>query len=390
METSRSQVLPAHVLIDARPLNGVRNGLARFVEQMVQAWPDVSRARVTLISNRPIQVAPEFPASIAMHVDAAIWRRCPGSLWFNLRAALLARRLGATHVLGTQHVLPLLGLRGVHRGVIVHDLVFRKFPRTMLWSDRLLSQVLVPLSLTSADSIFCVSESTRRDLLAEFAVDSRITQTAYPGGTFDSVASGRSDRAGAAVRLLVVGSIEPRKNLAKFMRVFRILRLRGCPVELDLVSGMSWGRSISSELWHAMEADPCVRMHRGVDDERLKGLYSEADFLVFPSLYEGFGLPMLEAVDKCGVIANDIPVFREIAAHLDGVVLLDFAAEDERIATDLAAALMRKSTAHFRDQRDRELFSWRHCAAVIAAGMGLGESAPGLGAAAPGEQGGAW
>ncbi|MDZ4073466.1 MAG: glycosyltransferase family 1 protein [Hylemonella sp.] len=379
---SQPQVAPAHVLIDARPLNGQRNGLARFVEQMVREWPMVSGAKVTLISHRPIQVTQALPASLAIHVDGGIWRRCPGSLWFNLRAGVLARRLGATHVLGTQHVLPLFGLRGVHRGVIVHDLVFRKFPNTMLWSDRLLSWLFVPLSLKAADSVFCVSESTRQDLLREFAVDPHLTRTAYPGGTFDALASPRVAPLGATVRLLVVGSIEPRKNLAQFFRVFRILRRQGHALELDIVSGMDWGGAIAPELWRAMESDPLVRVHRAVDDERLQRLYEAADCLVFPSLYEGFGLPMLEAVGKCAVIANDIPVFREIAAHLEGVILIDFEAQEEKVAVDLAAVLARRSVARFRTEPDRELFSWRNCARVIAAGMGLG--APSDGAAGQG------
>lgn len=378
MRTSQSQTVPEHVLIDARPLNGLRNGLARFVEQMVREWPSVSRAKVTLISNRPVKPTQELPASVAIHIDGGIWRRCPGSLWFNLRAAAIAQRLGATHVLGTQHVLPLFGLRGVHRGVIVHDLVFRKFPQTMLWSDRMLSWLFVPLSLRVADSIFCVSDSTRRDLLTEFGVDPRIMRTAYPGSTFDAAALEPAGPADSTVRLLVVGSIEPRKNLAKFFRVFRLLREQGHALELDIVSGMDWGRAITPGLWRAMGADPLVRVHRGVGDERLQRLYRAADFLVFPSLYEGFGLPILEAVDKCAVIANDIPVFHEIAAHLDGVVLMDFEASDDQVAADLVRALVDKSVTRFRGGADRALFSWRSCAGVIAAGMGLG--APNLGA----------
>ncbi len=372
MGPPQSQTVPEHVLIDARPLNGLRNGLARFVEQMVREWPSVSRAQVTLISNRSIKPAQDLPESVAIHIDAGIWRRCPGSLWFNLRAATIAQRLGATHVLGTQHVLPLFGLRGVHRGVIVHDLVFRKFPQTMLWSDRLLSWLFVPLSLRVADSIFCVSQSTRHDLLTEFGVDPRITRTAYPGATFDAAGLEPAGQAGPTVRLLVVGSIEPRKNLAKFFRAFRLLREQGYALELDIVSGMDWGGAIAPELWRAMESDSLVRLHRGVDDARLQGLYRAADFLVFPSLYEGFGLPILEAVDKCAVVANDIPVFREIAAHLDGVALMAFEALDEQVAADLVRVLARKSVTRFRASMDRELFSWRNCAGVIASGMGLG------------------
>lgn len=361
-----------HVLVDARPLNGSHNGLARFVEQMIREWPNVSQAKVTLVSNRPIVTAQPLPAEIGVYVDHSLWRRIPGSIWLNLRAGAITKRLQGTHFLGTQHVLPLLGVKKIRRSVIVHDLVFRKFPQTMLWSNRVLSTLLVPRSITTADAIFCVSNTTRNDLLTEFAIENGHVQVAYPGGTFDTTDTTKVTQTNAVIKLLVVGSIEPRKNLAKFLRAFLlILQTKSVPVELDIVSGGGWGDALPMELRTAIEAEPRIRIHQRVDDERLRSLYRNADFLVFPSIYEGFGLPMLEAVGKCAVIANDIPIFREIAAHLEGVSFVDFGSTDETVAQELAQSLTPMPAARFRKKEDFELFSWHRCAQVISTGMKL-------------------
>lgn len=361
-----------HVLVDARPLNGSHNGVARFVEQMIREWPNVSQAKVTLVSNRPIVTTQPLPAEIGVYVDHTLWRRIPGSIWLNLRAGAITKRLQGTHFLGTQHVLPLLGVKKIRRSVIVHDLVFRKFPQTMQWSNRVLSTLLVPRSITTADSIFCVSDTTRHDLLAEFAIQKDHVQVAYPGGTFDTTDTPKDIQTNAVIKLLVVGSIEPRKNLAKLLHSYLLLlKTKNVSVELDIVSGGGWGDALSMELRTSIETEPRIRIHRKVDDECLRSLYRNANFLVFPSIYEGFGLPMLEAVGKCAVIANDIPVFREIAAHLEGVRFVDFGSTDETVAQELTQSLSPMPAARFRNKEDFELFSWHRCAQIISTEMKL-------------------
>lgn len=361
----------SHLLVDARPLDGTRNGLARFVENLVLELPNVTQARISLISNRAIVTVHPLPSAVDVFVDGGVWGRVPGSIWLNLRAKAIAKRLGATHILGTQHVLPVFGLKNQRRAVIVHDLVFRRFPETMLWSNRLFSNLLIPRSLRVADSIFCISETTRSDLQEEFGIPCDTVRVVYPGMTFDGGA-GKVLNSETSVRLLVVGSMEPRKNFAKFFRAFLILRSKGLAIGLDVVSGGGWGNVLSQDLRLSLEADPLVCFHLRANDERLCELYARADFLIFPSLYEGFGLPMLEAIGRCGIIANDIPVFREISGHLEGVGFVDFCSEEQVVAEKMVANLLGpKMVARFRSSADRELFSWRRCAQTISSGMGL-------------------
>lgn len=374
MNARTNGTLP-HLLIDGRPLTGVRNGVTRVLEQLLKVWPDVPRFRTTLISNRPISSNAVLPAAVDCYVDDGMWSRVPGSIWMSLRTNAIARQLGATHFLGTQHVLPIWGARQLRTGLIVHDLVFDKFPETMQTSNRLMSQYFAPRSIRMANKIFCVSETTRSDLerfLGRPLPHARVT---YPGVTQQSLAcsdilleKGKGD---APLRLLVVGSMEPRKNVAQFLRVFLQLCKIRPGIRLDIVSGDGWGSALEGQLHNEVMSHPQIAIHQRISDAALDKLYREVDFLVFPSIYEGFGLPILEAVGKCGVIANDIPVFRELASKITGVRLIDLSQDERLSARALNETLQRGTPAHFVSADVEQMFQWNTCARRILAGMEL-------------------
>ncbi|WP_431265245.1 glycosyltransferase family 4 protein [Roseateles chitinivorans] len=318
-----------HLLVDARPLNGARNGITRFVEQLIATWPATGAFQTTLISNKPILSNAALPAGIRCLHDTHASSRLPGTLWMTLRVPALARRLGATHFLGTQHVLPLWRTGGLEQGVIVHDLVFELFPDTMARTNRLLTGFFAPRSIRRANHQFCVSRTTRDDMVSELGITPARATVCYPGRTPDL---GGADTARAvppapgSLSLLVVGSMEPRKNVPRFLQAFLIAAEHDTRLTLDLVSGDAWGDVLGDAVWTKIRQHPRIRIHQRISDEALRALYDAADYLIFPSLYEGFGLPILEAVGHCAVIANDIPVFRELADAIDGVHLMDFQA----------------------------------------------------------------
>jgi glycosyltransferase involved in cell wall biosynthesis len=364
-----------HLLVDARPLNGARNGITRFVEQLVAAWPDAPGFRTTLLSNRPVRSNATLPDGIACLHDEHPLSRLPGTLWMTLRVPALARRLGATHFLGTQHVLPLWRTGQLTQGLIVHDLVFELFPGTMARSNRMLTGFFAPRSIRRADRIFCVSETTRADLHTHFGDTTAGALVCYPGRTvmpgdgaaIPSSAGPATDR-DAGIGLLVVGSMEPRKNVARFLEAFLLAADQTHRLRLDLVSGDAWGDVLGETAWARVRQHPRIRIHQRIADEALRGLYDAADYLVFPSLYEGFGLPILEAVGHCAVIANDIPVFREIAGRMDGVRLMDLQAEPPAIAAHLAS-LAELDPPEPAD--DRGAFSWEQSVGCMLAALDL-------------------
>jgi glycosyltransferase involved in cell wall biosynthesis len=367
-----------HLLIDARPLTGARNGITRFVEQLVAAWPASPEFRTTLISNRPVRSNARLPESVNCLQDDHPLARLPGTLWMTLRMPAFARCLGATHFLGTQHVLPLWRTGGLQLGLIVHDLVFELFPQTMARSNRALTGYFAPRSIRRADHIFCVSDTTRTDLQRHFGAPSDGALVCYPGRTAMPVGSApitpiSTDK--DALRLLVVGSVEPRKNVGRLLEAFLLAAELAPGLSLDLVSGDAWGRVLSEDTWVRLRQHRRFHIHQSISDEAMLALYRQADYLVFPSIYEGFGLPILEAVGHCAVVANDIPVFREIASLVDGVRLMDLEADAATIAAQLATL---SDVGKPVPADDHGAFSWESSVALMLAGMNLISTSPRL------------
>ncbi|MGH2930014.1 MAG: glycosyltransferase family 4 protein, partial [Solirubrobacteraceae bacterium] len=189
---------------------------------------------------------------------------------------------------------------------MIHDLAFRVRPDEVPWQQRLYLGSLMPAAVRRSAALFCPSQATRRDLLDSYPVpglDRRVT--VIPEGPGILPVSGDagilppSGDAGAlpegvvAPYLLFVGTIEPRKNLARLLRALQRLR-RERPVPTLVVAGrVGWAYGTTLDL---LRDDAGVRLLGHVDDPTLAALYRSALVLCFPSLYEGFGLPLLEAM----------------------------------------------------------------------------------------------
>jgi glycosyltransferase involved in cell wall biosynthesis len=122
--------------------------------------------------------------------------------------------------------------------------------------------------------------------------------------------------------MLWVGTLEPRKNLAKLLEAFALLPsdLKG-RLQLVLVGKKGWGQRKTVSSLKVLSKDCRVLLTGYVADETLPYIYAAADAFVFPSLYEGFGLPVLEAMAAgCAVIASNIPSLKEIVGKA-GVTL---------------------------------------------------------------------
>jgi glycosyltransferase involved in cell wall biosynthesis len=110
-----------------------------------------------------------------------------------------------------------------------------------------------------------------------------------------------------------------------------------------------------------------ITVHEKISDSQLISLYDTSDFLVMPSLYEGLGLPILEGIGRCAVLANDIPVFRELGQYIEGISYLRFQ-EDPVSLELLSEQLLRLShcpPARFKSEAIQLQFTWQTCASSI-------------------------
>jgi glycosyltransferase involved in cell wall biosynthesis len=221
--------------------------------------------------------------------------------------------------------------------VFVHDLAFRIWPAEVPWQQRAYLGALLPRALRCAGAVVTPSEATRRDLLRHYplpGLEGRL-HIVPEGASLVDVEPGPLP-AGLTPGgfLLAVGTIEPRKNYPRLLAAVRLLRRRGLAVPLVVAGRAGWG---DRRVLEALRAEPDVRLLGHVDDATLRALYQSAAALAFPSLYEGFGLPLLEAMaEGLPAVASAVGSLPELAG--DAAILVE-PRDVESIAQGLERAL---------------------------------------------------
>jgi glycosyltransferase involved in cell wall biosynthesis len=256
------------------------------------------------------------------------------------------RGLGAA-LCHTQYALPLRA--SCPCVVTVHDLSFARDPSLMGRKDRTMFRLVVPRAVRHAVRVFTVSERTKADLVELYRVPAeRIVVT--PNGVDPAFSPG----VGAHDFVLAVGAIQTRKNQLAALEAAAAV---GLPL---VVAGPVKDRTLAGELRRRG-----ARLEGYVETERLADLYRGAACLVQPSRYEGFGLPVVEAMASgTPVVAVPDPALKEVAG--DAAVLVPEAelaagihtalAERERI---VAAGLERAKTFSWRTSAERTLAVYR-------------------------------
>jgi len=201
----------------------------------------------------------------------------------------------------------------------VHDLAFAVMPEVVAESTLAELRQHLPLTLYRAERLVAVSDATAEDLVEHLGVSRRRIHTVHEGldpSFADPVELDRVDSESDLPRqyVLVVSTIEPRKNVVNMLRAFRLLVEWGYPGELLLVGHWGWR---TEAIRRELEGSPVRDRIRRVDYAprlQLPLLYRGADALLFPSLLEGFGLPLLEAM-ACGapVVTSGQSAMPEVA-----------------------------------------------------------------------------
>ena len=312
-----------------------RAGVSRYIASLIEHLPAALDPADDLI----VVGLPNDESGSPSPLDRLRQHPVARIAWEQTALPLLARRgrWDLTH--SPVNVAPLLTSgRSV---VTVHDLAFIVAPETMPTGRRRYLTALTAHSVRHAARVIAVSASTGRDLTTHFGVDpDRITVTPLAAEQrFRPSALPDLDRFRERVGqsdpyILSVGTREPRKNIALLVRAFAILAGE-LPHDLVLVGPEGW---MGSELDRALAELPAavrdrVRLAGFVDDADLPLWYGAAEVFAYPARYEGFGLPVLEAM-ACGVpvVTSNVSSLPEVAGNAG--LLIDPASVD-----DLAAAI---------------------------------------------------
>jgi glycosyltransferase involved in cell wall biosynthesis len=320
------------VALDGFPLSSPKTGIGHYTLQLARALAEISPGdEFELISPFPfsdsvVQELQQAPLAnlILNHPQAASFRR----RWWALGLPLFLRQNSFDIFHGTNYEVPLWNRR---RNVLtIHDLSILLHPE--YHEPRLVRRARrrLPLMIRSAAKIIAVSESMKREICEHLQIKAeRIVVTPEaPRENFRPLPLSETlalrQRLGIEPDfMLTVGTIEPRKNLLTLVRALdQILRTTTLRPQLVIAGGEGWQmHELYSFLAGSVSADR-VRFIGYTTDDELRALYSSCRISVYPSLYEGFGLPPLEAM-ACGapVIASRIPAIEETAGK--AAVLID-------------------------------------------------------------------
>lgn len=291
-----------HVLLDARVIRFAKTGDRTYWLGLLEALPRVAPdCRFTCLLDGPPDpgLVPSYD-----NLDVVVEPTPTGRLWTQIALPRVAKRLGVDLV-HLQYTAPLnLPCRFV---TTIHDCSFELFPETFTLRDRLWLRRFVPWSARRAGAVVGVSETTRQDLLRlyrlppdrVFAAPNGISKLFQPASP--SAAAAIRERYGLPeTYLLSVGVLQPRKNLVGLLEAYAAaVREHGVAAPLVVVGKKGWLYQSLFERVASLGLADRVKFTGYVPDEDLPGLYTGATLSLYPSLYEGFGLPPLESM-ACG------------------------------------------------------------------------------------------
>ncbi len=362
------------VYVDVSAAVHRRAGLGRYAGSLAAALAPLLPGELALFYNaeqgvEPLPTLPQVPVR-TVRLGYKPWRSLVLAGGY---ARLPFNRLvpGASLFHATEHLL--LPLRNVPTVLTVHDLIFRHLPEHHKALNRWYLAAAMPLFCRRATHIIAVSEATRRDLSDAYHVPAgKVTVIPEAAADHFRVAGHdeqlrvRSAHALPERFMLYVGTIEPRKNLITLFEAWAAARPAGMKLVIAGKKGWLYDETFARLEQLGIAGD--VLFTGYVADDDLPALYSAAEAFLFPSVYEGFGLPILEAMG-CGlpVACSDASSLPEVAG--DAALLLpsqDVPAWSAAI-TRLAGEPGLRAELRTRGLAQSARFTWRAAAETTCA-----------------------
>lgn len=323
-----------------------RAGIGRYVRGLVAALaerqPGVA-ARLFVAGGGAVEL-PDTPAGFELR-PSRLSERTHARLWHRLRVPVPVEwwtgPLGLFHA--TDFALPPTR-PGTRTVLTVHDLAFERYPAETMPGMLGYLRRVVPRSVGRADHVITDSEATRRDVIELYHAAPEKVSVVYPGVSARFAAPQLPERLAEVRRryslpdaplVLTIGTMQPRKNHARLVEAFAQVASQTNAV-LVVAGGKGWQYEAVHQLVERLGLAERVRFPGFVDDADLPALYAATEVFAYPALYEGFGLPVLEAMAAgTPVVTSAVSSLPEITGE-DGALLVD-----PKSVEQIAAALAR-------------------------------------------------
>lgn len=368
----------ASIAIDYTPAYEQGGGIGRYVRELVSALSrlDNQTDYRLFVSGATRQKLPSPPASNFIWKPSPIPPKWFARLWHRARLPIpvevFTGKVNLYHA--TDFVLPPT-LPGTRTLLTVHDLSFVRVPDAASPSLKAYLDAVVPRSVRRADHILADSTATKNDLIELYATPPEKITVLLSGvdARFKPIADTKVRQAVKAKYqlssrpyILSVGTVQPRKNYARLIQALARLKADGHDLDLVIVGGRGWLEDPIYETIRETGMNDSVHFTGFADDADLPALYSEAACVAVPSLYEGFGIPVLEGM-ACGtpVVTANVSSLPEVAGDAALTVtptdLDELTGALKRVITDeaLRQELIQRGIARAKQ------FTWESSAAQL-------------------------
>jgi len=283
----------------------------------------------------------------------------------------------------TQYITPWFVPKKIKIVTIVHDISFNFFPQFIKFSDLFFLKALIPISLKRSDRLVGVSQFTRDEIIKFYNINPEKVDYIYDavGDEFLNSPAGEevSEEKIAEVRkkydlpekfILYMGTLQPRKNIPQLIEAYAATKNKLGGIKL-VICGNRQAYNFDKKIDETVAKNNLseeVFFPGYIDEKDKRFVFAAAQAFIFPSLYEGFGIPVLEAMSqKIPVLASGIPSLKEIAQnsalYFDTTSIADFSQKlyDICVNNDLRARLIQSGMARI------SFFSWKNSAQKMLA-----------------------
>jgi glycosyltransferase involved in cell wall biosynthesis len=308
--------------------SGLGNYGRNIFSALLELYPDNDYFLFTPNKNKDISLAGQYEVITPQGIYASI-----SSLWKYLHIGHDVKKYKLDIYHGLSNELPRdIDRSGTKKVVTIHDTIFMRYPQWYKWHDRMLYKQKTIFACKKADAVIAASEQTKDDLIRFFNVEDKKIQVIYqPCNPVFSNKPTEQQKQEVKERLnlpdmfmLMVGNIEERKNIAN---VIKAIQHHDIHIPLIIVGRKnSYAMELKKQI--AQSNIKNVYFHHDVSSLDLPAIYASASVFIYPSFFEGFGIPIIEALScETPVITSNTSCFKETGG--DAVLYVDPDSEEE-------------------------------------------------------------
>ncbi len=298
--------------IDARGLDGKKAGIPVYIENIIKEINKKdTKNKYILYSNREINLDVKLNENIVVKQNMGGL----GSILIYFKLPKILKEDKVDVFFGTQHCLPRRNkyTKNIKFVLTIHDLAIKKLKTVGSFKNTIIQTIFAGRSIKNADKIIAISNATKNDIIELYNADKDKISIIYNGTNFDEHTINLTEEKKSEIRkkfkienskfIFFLSTIEPRKNIETLIKAFDYIKEKEkIDLKLILAGGLGWKYENILKQYESSKFKDDIIMPGYISKEEKEYLYKNAECFVYPSLYEGFGLPILEAMSNKQVV----------------------------------------------------------------------------------------